>query len=547
MSSKKINALNGIIVAAGIIVLSMFSACQNTDELDELMETAGQTRAVSTLKLEETTTCILATGKKISLPWTDENETTIPASVRADVKEADGWKVLYTNMEIMGYSTKVSKADKGLNYLLLYNRYTGVLKGFLYVPSVQDNNSARWLLTMESNTKLFNFAPYFALAMNDANSPKQISTSLVSNNGITQGFEKGWNCFMLELAYDENSMNQKLDISGYAYNNTSYKFNGSYKSTSNGTIVTHIGNNTDPLGIATAVGDAAKMWVSDHTKGSNDDGDDENHPIKYIGDIAGSVLNKGIAGFISSGLSRIFGSMMGTSRSVSDLQFTTNGSVTFEGTSQTPMSGYISPIAGVPLNGIGENLGVWNLETTPTWGCDACIPLSSISKSGGQDVFVYQMNFTPSYKVTTNPALGKAVSASLKTVIYEKSPWYPENWSMTPGKTSTLSALYGIPSVLYSDETTEIMTSRPSSYSVTATEFMPTRMTGSSTPAAYLPDSKYNIGDRIAFQIITTFSPNSDFTATSVKTFVPKQVFVQNGGRPYGWTKSELSSKGYYR
>ena len=27
MLSKKINALNGIIVAAGIIVLSMFSAC----------------------------------------------------------------------------------------------------------------------------------------------------------------------------------------------------------------------------------------------------------------------------------------------------------------------------------------------------------------------------------------------------------------------------------------------------------------------------------------------------------------------------------------
>lgn len=539
MLSKNNNALNSILLAMCVVMLSMFSACQNTDDLDELLETAGQTRATSTLKLEETTFCLLEDGEKVALPWVDGNETTIPEEICKDVKETDGWKVLFSNIELIDYPTKVTRGDMGQNYLLLYNRYRGILKGFFYLPKVESNNSARWLLTINSGTKLFNFASYFALAMDDPDSPNQISTSLVSNNGITQGFDEGWNCFMIELAYDDNSINEKLSISGYAYNTTTYKFNGSYKSASQGTIIAYTGSTIDPLGVASAFGNTAKKWVEDHTTGK-----DVSAPIKYKGNILANVLDKGISGFITSGLSRIFGSMLGTQRSVTDFQFTTNGSITLEGTSQTPKSGYVSPIGFLPLNGIGENLGVWNLETTPTWGFDANVPLKKISNAGSQETFTYIMKCTPSYKIKMNPALRGHIEQSVKYVRYERTPWYPEDWGMQLGKPFSLTYVSSFP-VLYSDETTQIE-EQPLTFDMAGPGLMPTRTIGSGTPAAYLPDSKFNIGDKVAIQVISPIYISSR-VATSIKTFVPKTIFIQNEGRPYGWTKTELSSKGYYR
>lgn len=61
----------------------------------------------------------------VALPWADVVTTTIPSSMRGDVKKADGWE--------MAFSTLGDPRNRDLNYFGLYNRYSGVLRVFLYV------------------------------------------------------------------------------------------------------------------------------------------------------------------------------------------------------------------------------------------------------------------------------------------------------------------------------------------------------------------------------------------------------------------------------
>lgn len=139
----------------------------------------------------------------------------------------------------MGCNIDVTDADVGTNYLLLYNLYTGILKGLVYVESnASPNNHAFWMLTTDRRTTLFNFSEAFAKPMDSPDSPQTLLLSTASKNGITQGFEQGWNCFITELAYDENSINEKLSVSGFSLNESKVTLTGSYQSTSSGTIVT---------------------------------------------------------------------------------------------------------------------------------------------------------------------------------------------------------------------------------------------------------------------------------------------------------------------
>ena len=61
--------------------------------------------------------------------------------------------------------------------MLFYNIYTGMLKGFVYLETVLNNNNAYWLLSTNKTTKLFNFIPYFAEPMNSNKSPQTVSLS----------------------------------------------------------------------------------------------------------------------------------------------------------------------------------------------------------------------------------------------------------------------------------------------------------------------------------------------------------------------------------
>lgn len=515
------------------------TSCQNELENDFFtQEESNPALTRNATSWESCTTCTLKSGASVALPWASSSSTSVPDEIREDIKEEDGWRILYTTVDILGYSETVTNADKGVNYLLLYNKYTGVLKGFYYAESMDENNHAYWLLNISGGTKLFNFISYFAEPVDSKNTPATVSLSNISNDGLTNGFNVGWNCFMTELAYDENSMNEKLSISAYALNEASIRFSGSYNSSSSGTIVSAAqGQSSSIEGLASSFGKAAKEWIKENT------GTSSSKAIKYASSIADGIFSSGIKGIISNGLHKIFGSTQGTTQTTQNLQFSTNGKVTITGTSTTPGSGYLSPIAGIPLNGIGENLGVWNLSTVPINKIMAYGELQDIQAASSGSDYYYKITVTPTISIVTNPALGTSVSTSTDLVRIDKYNGAIPTFGKTYNKGSRTTWRQTTPNAIYSDSVTTIRESNKY-WNIGVRDVLPNKTYGSSTPALALSTASLNLYENIAVKVKTTLY-NSSTAIYSVKTFIPTYAFGTESARPYSWTYTELINKGY--
>lgn len=486
---------------------------------------------------------ILPSGAEVHLPWSTTAITSIPEEVREDVKEEDGWRILLTTVDISGYSETVTDTDDSGNYLLLYNRYTGMLKGFYYAEGeMQNNNNAYWLLTISGGTKLFNFVPYFAEPINSTNSPHQISLSTVSTNGITNGFDVGWNCFMQELAYDENSMNERLSISGYALNESTITFKGSYNSTSEGTIVSAPSTNKNGFldGIVKGFGTASKEWIKNNT-GENSN----NKAIKFATTVVEEAMNSGISGLVSKGLYKIFGSVLGTTRTTYDLQFTTNGSIIIEGKSQNPGTGYISPLANIPLNGIGENLGVWNLANKPSHIVNRHAILQDIKNAAVGSDYYYNLAFSQEFEVIKNPSIDATLTVNCEIVNYDKH----HGKDVILGSHYNKSHIYAYRTTstptLYSDSITTIR-SNNNYYTVVIRDLLPNKTYGYNSPAYDLMGDGVSFWENTVVCINTSYYKNG-ITTYSTKTFIPHYVYGQGSesARSYSWTYQELINKGF--
>lgn len=106
----------------------------------------------------------------IRTPWAENNvTTTIPIGIRKDVKKEDGWDILFSSVKINNYSQPYNyqETDKGVNYIIFYNHFNGLLKGFCYLPKVEEqNNMGIWHISTNDSTRLFNFAGIDAIPYN---------------------------------------------------------------------------------------------------------------------------------------------------------------------------------------------------------------------------------------------------------------------------------------------------------------------------------------------------------------------------------------------
>lgn len=527
-------------ILLGLLFL-VITGCQDELVNDDLFfyQEESSVNSRSTTSWFDCNKCVLQSGAEVQLPWNTTAITTIPDEIREDVKEEDGWRILFTSVDILGYSETVTDTDVSGNYLLMYNRYTGMLKGFYYAENiVQENNNAYWLLTISDSTKLFNFVPYFAEPINSLDAPRQISLSTISTNGIVNGFDVGWNCFMQELAYDENSMNERLSISGYALNKSTITFKGSYNSLSEGTIVSSPTTNKNGIldGIAKGFGSASKDWIKDNAGSSG------NKAIKFATSVVCEAMDNGISGLVSKGLYKVFGSVLGTTRTTYDLQYTTNGSITIAGESQTPGTGYITPLAGIPLDGIGENLGLWNLAEAPKHIANPIAVLKDISNAQTGSDYIYNLTFSQSFNIVKNPVVSTSVATSCDVVSYNKYNGKNVTWK-SQYNTSATSAYRVSNSVLYSDSVTVINASS-NSYNVCVRNLLPNKVYGSNSPAYDLSQNSVNIWENTAV-IVKLSLTNNGITTYSTKTFIPKCVMGTGSARPYSWTYQELINKGF--
>lgn len=551
--SKKF--LTGAFIALAIV------SCNNESIEEEYYITPNMpTRSSSSLEWDECEKCIISTGDTVNLPWANTTISAIPTEIRKDVQQSNGWRILYSNVRIIGCNINVDQ-QSGANYLILYNKYTGVLKGYYYASSVQSNNHANWMLNIpQSNTKLFNFVNYYADPANTTTT-NQVILSNISTNGLTAGFDVGWNCFQQELAYDENSLNEEMDVLGFAMNQVSYNFSGSYNSTSQGTIVTS-SQSSNPIvsstitGIANGFGSYGAEWIKNHTDTTTNK-TDTTKPIKT--QLASSILQNlstnPLQTIISTGLNMVFGSLFGEkTTTIQTLEFSTNGQVEITGTSINPTSGYIMPLAGIPLDGTGERLGVWNLAEAPQYlirTCPELIIAENVPFVGLRMQYKVKGTAQPLI-VTKNPDVNKNVTTSHSIVRYEKYDGSnPGFWTPRPGTYSQVSLVNNLSGMSFSkiyDDTNAVIWTMPYNYAVMTANNLPNRTSANNIPAYDFSTGSFEVRQNIAFKVVTTVWVDGTTKTYSCKTFIPVNDFQLNGSdRPHNWTVSELQAAGYYQ
>ncbi|WP_148295530.1 hypothetical protein [Prevotella dentasini] len=468
------------------------------------------------------------------------SSSSIPENIRKDIREEDGWKILYSSVQIIGHRRIQDIADPHSNYLLLYNRYSGILKGFVYIDKALKNNYAYWVLSIPQHTTLFNFSGKFALPANSPDSPQSITLSNITTNNLTHGFDSGWNCFMTELSYDANSMSETLDIYGYAMNISDIKEKGSLDINSKGTIVTSSQSNPyskSIKGVASMVGDAAKDWIT------SDKGGKKYISANFWNKIAGSVAKDGISALINFGISKVFRSFLSTTNTTNyDLQFSTTGSVQLTGEIISNSSGQTNPIQGIPLNSIGECLGVWNLAETPKCIESASGELYGVENSYGSTGYLYEFEQHPLYKIIRNPALKTYMYDNICVVNYDCNEWFHPLRKGTENRAWNLKTSH-LKDFLYADSTVKIY-EEVNKYLLILPNTLPDATSTNNVPSIYYPTCKYDTSDNIAFRIENYLYLNN-LSIHSSKTFIPVHTYGDNSARPYRWTYNELVQGGY--
>lgn len=522
----------------------------NTDVFEEEAELyeevpAFTTRTSPATPFDEFEWCFLANGDSIKTPWASSCPTSIPLEVRMDVKESDGWCILYSNFNIKGYNHSYEFSNPA-SYLILYNKKSGMLKGFYFANNSDPNNTAFWLLTLSgANPTLFNFAREFAEA-NDITDNSQITLSNISTNGLVGGFDFGWNCFELELTYDPNSILEHLNISGFSLNESTYEFHGAYQSTSGGTIVTSSTNLGTVIpsiisGLTGALGETGKSWIRNNTASS--DSASSSKPIKsnIASNILQAIFSSGVSALSQYGLSKVFNSFISFgSNTVQTLNFSTHGSVTITGNSSQPATGLVAPI-DFQLNSLGENLGLWNLTYSPTIEIRSRPQLFDMEyvPYRGYDYF-YKATMTPVINITYNPAATGGKSYSFYFTEYDNpgvvysSTGIAYNVVDKPGYSRT---------TIYSDSSKVIKT-MPQNYIFVINGCRPNYTSQNNKPV-YDFHGTEGLATKVYLKIIASFN-NQGAEIRSVKTFSPTISYnIQSGDRPYNWSITELENLGY--
>lgn len=466
----------------------------------------------------------------VKAPWAENNVvTTIPSGIRKDVKEKDGWVILYSSMKINGYERDYNyqPTDKSANYILFYNHYSGMLKGFCYLTApVQQNNMALWHLSTNDSTRLFNFAGEEAIPYNGPKS-KEVYISNITNEGISKGFAKGWNCFQIELAYDADSPMQTLNIDAITLNETAYNFDGTMGFSSDGVIITTTQKPQNNIfkGTATAIGDAAKKYIEKNF---------EKQEKTNRG-----ILATTIGSLVSYGANKIFSSIFGKSTSVTSEQtisIKSKGEVILSGKSLQPATGIVTPVSDISLNKLGYALGIWNIIDYPYYQTDRYVAFKNFFPFGTGNAFRYTIKTSVYYQKIVNPT--EKSYSMLGDIIYKGIHRNADCCiETTPEQiyesTNNLPSLYTLPNsfmVFYFSQ-----------------KYLPKKKSIKEEPYIDLGTDDKGINEQnVDISIRQYLYNNVDYVST--KTFHAKNRFYSNSNvyaRPYWWTLEELEKAGY--
>lgn len=288
----------------------------------------------------------------VSTPWNDlSTPGCVPKEIREDIKYKDGWRLIAHTVN--------GRGEMGLNYLIFYNKYSGILKGFYYLEQKVSvpNNTGIWHLHFEQPQALLAFSNPIVTTT----SSRGLNDIYIVNvtNQASKAFSPGWNCFQTELAYDPNFSVGSLQIIPMNMSSATINMGGSLEAYTNGTIISTTTSN--PLNgvvkaVANLTGKTAEKWV----KSAIDS--------KKFSAIGNAVIN-GAGSIVKSGAASLLGSFIGAfdknNQTTQTVQLHTAGSVTLNGEIKTLQSSTIMPLSmSISIKDVGR-LGVWCFTKTP--------------------------------------------------------------------------------------------------------------------------------------------------------------------------------------
>ncbi|PXV64764.1 hypothetical protein CLV62_10990 [Dysgonomonas alginatilytica] len=380
----------------------------------------------------------------VNVPWNRmTSATTIPDKIRFDIKAEDGWILLRNT---------ISEKQPKLNYLIFYNQFTGFLKGFYYLETASVGNNAYWRIYFDSGSQklLYNQDGFFTYPVSLNKEISGVNIMNITDNPV-KGFTEGWNCFQVELTFDPLQPNLTLGITAFQQNIGSIVLKGDYNSTSSGTIISSPSSSSSiPTALdtfnkstITAVADSAKNWIL-----SNISIGGSKKPIKNVlQNTITSIVNNDMKSYVSSGISLIFGSFMGSSVSTATtnnytLQFKTSGEISLTGRTENPSTTSI-PSLKISIDN-ERKLGIWNLPNAPVVEVNKYAVLKDISMFYNNS-YLYKYDFTKFIVYNRsipviNPSLSPYMTNYKYSFIYSNGHMKNEIYNSTSNSKKELQA-----------------------------------------------------------------------------------------------------------
>lgn len=387
-----------IFIIFGLLAL-MTTAC-SSDDIEPLMPTEEvQSRAgIGTLppnpmllknwEICNTIKILGSQGVEISVatPWNKVNNSYIDGTFATDVKKTDGWVMLFHTFNNL-------TTDPDLNYMCLYNRFSGMMKFFYYSHTEDEGTLTMWDVRSNTSTPQALFANYgyFSNALNGNTNFSNFSLMLENASIEGSTLRSGWNGFEFKVTEYQRQIATSV-IAFAAYNTvfSEYNFDGQTTSTTTGTITTVNGStnilqdNVVTDAVLASVGDEAEKYAQNIAK---------KLPKKNFWDlpitkILNSITSGNVAGAIADGFGFLFKSLIKPNTpTVSEVSLQTNGTLKMAGNGLTKKLSCVKPLS-IDLNGLitynsastsspnistlansskkNVYLGVWNLKNKPT-------------------------------------------------------------------------------------------------------------------------------------------------------------------------------------
>lgn len=294
------------------------------------------------LNWENITSINLNGGGKIDVPWVavPGNSMNIPDYFRFDIKKEDSWEMLY--------HTLTDEASLEPNYILFYNRKTGIMKGFYYSPAYENNQNFYWVLEASQPSYII---PTNTLVQNYEKNKFVTTTNVINHSSINEigHLNAGWNAFSFELPYSYGD-NSNLSVSIFGYNREIFdiKLIGKYSGVIN--IPKEIVDDNNILSAISKYTKSASSILSAYA------GIEKFLGEKGLAKALSSISDKGssVAKFFKS-ISSLF-----SKTKIINIQGTMHGTIELNGSSSISKSGLVKSINNIPFN--KEEIGLWNLK-----------------------------------------------------------------------------------------------------------------------------------------------------------------------------------------